>query len=132
MHRPLAQRQLGEVIRGDHRVPHVGHGPHLTGVAGLGHGSDGAHPRRRHLTGDWLEPPRLEDQAVDDAIEEQEHPRRDVAGLGDDRLRFRVADHGDVSPQRKLLVVEIVEQVDPAELLERRALRLGHALARYS
>jgi hypothetical protein len=132
VNRALRQHEVCEVVGGDRGHPHIGDRPHLSGEAGLGHRGDRAHPRRRHLAGDRFQSPRLEHEALDDALEQQEHTGRGVLGLGHERVGPEVLDHRDLLPACELLVVESVEQVDAAQVVERRSLALAHALARYS
>ncbi len=132
MNRALCQHHGGEVLRCDDRKPDIGHSTHFPGKARLGHRGDRAHPRRRDLPCDRLEPAGLEHEALNDPRQQQEHPGTRILRLGDDRLGRKVADHGNLTPAGELRVIEPVEQVDPAQIVQRRTLGLGHALARYS
>ena len=128
----LRQHNGCEVLGGDHAQPDIGDRPHLSREAGLGHRRDRAHPGRRHLPGDRFQPPRLEHEALDDSLEQQEHSGRGISGLGHESVGRQVLDDRDLLPARELLVVQTVEQVDRAQVVERRSLGLAHALARYS
>ena len=132
-HGTLRKHQLGEVLRRDHRDADVGHGAHLAAVARLGQHRDRAHPGGRRLAGDRLDPARLGDQTLDDPAQQQNELRvgRSV-GLRHERVGRQLANLGHLAPPRELLVVELVEQVDRAQLFERGPLGLAHALARYS
>ena len=82
---------------------------------------------------DRLNAARFDDEPLNHPPEqEHELAGRGVAGLGDDGVGRQLTNDRRAAPPRQLPIVELVEQIDCPELLERRSLRLAHALARYS
>jgi hypothetical protein len=67
---------------------------------------------------------------MDDTLEQQEHARRGITGFGKHRVGRELLDGRDLAPKLKLLLVEVIEQVDPAQILERRPHHVCHAVAR--
>jgi hypothetical protein len=59
-------------------------------------------------------------------------PSNGVLCLGDERVGREGLDDRYLLPASELLIVQSVEQVDPAQVVERGSLGLAHALARYS
>ena len=85
----------------------------------------------RRLPGDWLDPASLDHETLYDTAQQQ-HELDGLARLGDEPVGRQLANHGDLAPPLDLLVVELLEQVDRAQLFERGPLGLAHAVARYS
>ena len=132
--RGLREREAAEVLGADERES-AGRAclhAHRCGVAG--ERRDGAHPGRCVLRADLFAAALADDQRLRLALEQQLQAAGLLALLGDHLARRDVARVRDGGPLRELLVGELVEEVDRAQLVEgdRRRGRVAHASTRYS
>jgi hypothetical protein len=120
--------RLGRVDDGQ-AARRVGAQAHLDLLAGQ-HG-DRAHPGRRVVAPRGLGAIGVEQQRLHDAVEQQQQPERGRALLGEDRAvgHAQLARGGD--PLVELRIVEVVEQVDRAQVGARDP-GGRHASTRYS
>ena len=130
VHRRLRERQAAEVVGLDERDAAGRLGLHAHSERPAGQHGDRSHPGRRKLAPDRLRALSLDEDDYRLALEQQLQPRRLHALLEDQIARLERLDTRDGDPLGELLVVEVVEQVDDAQLGQRHG--LAHALARYS
>jgi hypothetical protein len=127
MDRCLLARDAAEVVAGEpcDPAPRLGHHAHAD--RGLGQHRDRARPGRRALAPDRLGARAVDEQGLRGPFQQQHHRLRLLA-LADELLAgLGIVRHRHRGPLGELLVAEVVEQVDEAQVGDRDA----HVSERY-
>ena len=106
-------------------------GDHAHAHRRVGQRGDRAHPRRRRLPADGLGLVAVDEQRARGAGEQELQARRRIALLHDELAGRDLAARHDLEPRAQLVVGEVVEEVDPPQVLEGDAVAHGQASSRY-
>ena len=115
-HRRVLEREAPEVLRLDARDAAVRLGAQPDAEQLAGQGRDRAHPRRGALPVHGLLGRAVDRERPDVALEQELQPRWREAVLGDDHPRPHLAHRGDRGPGGERVVVELVEEIDRAQV----------------
>ncbi len=134
VHGALGEHQVEEGVRGDQREQARGLALDAHAVVVLAQQRDRAQPGRCDLRAHGLDAPFLDARGAQRALEQQVEAGRRLACLGDDVAGLGRAHLRHVDPALQLVVGEVVEQVDRAQVGdgERGGAHGPHACARYS
>ena len=130
VHARVREREPVEVLGLDQGDAPGGLGLHPHAERTTGEHRDRAHPRRRPLAADRLLASLLDHQRLDAPGEQEDDAGRLLGLLGEDVAGLEVADVGDGEPRLERGVIEIVEEVDRAEVGHGEGCRT-HASTRY-
>src|SRR6185312_45890 len=116
VHRRVLEREAAEVLRRDAGDAALGLGAQPDAERIAGQRGDRAHPGRCLLAVDGLLGRAVDRERPDHALEQQLQTGRLALLLGDDDARPDVAHRRDRRPRAQPVVVELVEEVDRAQV----------------
>ena len=128
----MRERQAAEVVGRDERDLARDDGRHAHGERPAREDGDGADPRRRDLAPDRLGAAVVDDHGLRLALEQAGEAEHVDALLGQQLAGLEVLALRDGGPLGQLRVVEVVEEVDRAQVGDGDPGRGAHAWARYS
>jgi hypothetical protein len=116
VHGRVREGEPAEVLALDHADPARRLGGHADAERAARQHRDRVDPGRRDLAADGLEAVALDHLGAQHALEQQHHPAGVVALVGHDLVGADRALGADRRPRLQRLVVEVVEEVDPAQV----------------